>query len=156
MARYAANNNLAGTKQAVSTAYKTLVVVKAATATLTRALVYDLLVGTNGTPADNYMEFNVERQTADGTATAVTPNPLDNLIRACGTVGAANATVEGTIAASTSSLFYIGLNQRASYRWVAAPGSELVVPATNLAGLALRVQSGAYTGTATGQMYFEE
>jgi hypothetical protein len=156
MARYAINNNLAGTKQAISTAYKTLIVAKAATATLTRALVYDFMVGTNGTPADNYMEFNLERQTADGTATAITPNPLDTTHRAAGTVAAANATAEGTIAALTSSLFYIGLNQRASYRWVAAPGSELVIPATNLFGIAFRAQSGAYTGTATAQAYFEE
>ena len=156
MARFAANNNLAGTKQAMAATYKTLVVLKAATATLTRAMVYDILMGTNGTPADNSMEFNVERQTADGTATAITPNPLDNTVRAAGTVGAANATVEGTIPALTSSLLYIGINQRASYRWVASPGGELIIPAVNLAGLALRALAPTYTGTATGAMHFEE
>lgn len=156
MAKYAVNNNLAGTKQAMAATYKTLAVAKAATATLTRALVYDILMGTNGVPADNSMEFNVERQTADGTATAATPNPLDTLVRAAGTVCAVNATVEGTIAALTSSLLYIGLNQRASYRWVAAPGGELIIPAVNLSGLALRALSPAYTGTATGAMHFEE
>lgn len=155
MARYQSNNDLAGTKQALSSAYKTLLVLKAATATLTRAAIYDVLIGTNGTPADNVVEWDISRQTADGTATAVTPVPLDGSLRAAGTVGAANATAEGTITA-TSSVFYVGVNQRASYRWVAAPGSELIIPATNLAGLALRAKSPAYTGTATGSMFHEE
>jgi hypothetical protein len=155
MARYHANNDLGGTKQALSTSYKTLLALTAATATLTRAAVYDVLIGTNGTPADNFVEWDISRQTAAGTSTAVTPVPLDGSLRAAGTVGSANFTAEGTITASTS-LFYIGVNQRASYRWVAAPGSELIIPATNLAGLALRAKSAAYTGTATGAMYHEE
>ena len=93
------------------------------------------------------MEYDISRQTAAGTSTAVTPNPLDSATRAAGTVGSANFTAEGTVTAA-SSVLYIPVNQRASYRWVAVPGSELVIPATNLAGFAIRARSGAYTGTA--------
>ena len=39
-------------------------------------------------------------------------------------------------------------NQRATNRWVAFPGQELVYPATNVAGFALRAKSPGYTGTA--------
>lgn len=148
MAVYATSNSLGGTQQAISGTYKTLLALTAATATLTRAMIQELDVGTNGTPADNYMEYDVSRQTAAGTSTAVTPNPLDGSSRAAGTVGAANFTAEGTITA-TSSVFYLAVNQRASYRWVAAPGSELIIPATNLAGFAVRARSGGYTSTAT-------
>ena len=155
MAKYSSNNINAGTQQAISGTYKTLLALTAATATLKRGKVYDVLIGTNGTPADNYMEFDISRQTAAGTSTATTPNALDPADAASGIVGAANFTVEGTITAA-SSVFYLGLNQRASYRWVAAPGSELVIPATNLAGFALRARSGGYTGTATGTVMHED
>jgi hypothetical protein len=155
MAKYATSNELAGTKQVLTTTYKTQLALTAATATLTRAMIYDIMIGVPGTPADNYVEWDISRQTAAGTSTALTPNPLDGSIRAAGTVGSGNFTAEGTITA-TSSVFYIAVNQRASYRWVCAPGSELVIPATNLAGLALRAKSAAYTGAVGGQFYHEE
>jgi hypothetical protein len=91
------------------------------------------------------MEYDVSRQTAAGTSTSATPNPLDSANRAAGTVASVNFSAEGTITAA-SSVLYIPVNQRASYRWVAVPGSELVIPATNLAGFAVRFRSGGYTG----------
>ncbi len=48
------------------------------------------------------------------------------------------------------------LSERASYRWVSAPGGELVFPATNLNGYTFRVRSAAYTGTATCAMHVDE
>ena len=155
MALYSINNSNAGTQQSLSSSYKSLVILTEATATLRRFKIYDVLIGTDGTPADNTVDWDISRQTAAGTATASTPVALDPADTAAGTVGAVNATAEGTITAS-SSVFFVGVNQRASYRWVAAPGSELVAPATNLAGFALRAKSPGYTGTATGTLYFQE
>lgn len=155
MARYSLSNELAGTQQAISTSYKTLVALTAATATLRRAWLYDLMIGTAGTPADNSYVFDISRQTAAGTSTSGTPTILDPADTAAGTVGSLNFTAEGTITAA-SSLFNVAINQRASYRWVAAPGSELVIPATNLAGLAVRAKSAAGTAVAVAQTYFQE
>lgn len=155
MANYSANNINAGTQQAIAAAYKTLLSLTAQTTSLRRIKIYDVLMGTNGTPADNFMEFDISRQTAAGTSTSTTPNMLDPADAAAFTVGSANFTAEGTITAA-SSVFYVGVNQRASYRWVAAPGSELVGPATNLAGFAFRARSGGYTGTATVTEFFQE
>jgi hypothetical protein len=146
MGVYSTNNALAGTQQAISATYKTIVALTAATATLTNGRIIDLDFGASGTPADNYMEYDVSRQTAAGTSTAATPVPLDGASRAAGIVGSVNFTAEGTITAA-SSVLYIPVNQRASYRWVAVPGSELVIPGTNLAGFAIRARSAAYTGT---------
>lgn len=154
MAVYSASNALGGTQQATSATYKTQLTLTGA-GTPVRALVQELDVGTPGTPADNYMEYDVSRQTAVGTATSITPNPLDGGARACSTLGAANATAEGTITAS-SSVFYLALNQRASYRWVAAPGSEMIIPATSAAGFAFRARSAAYTGTVSCMALFIE
>ena len=133
---------------------------------LRRGKLYDILVGTNGTPADNYMEWDVERITS-GTSTfavAITAGGLSSvssaleldLADAYGAVNGIliNSSLETTFS-SGAEVFYVGVNQRASYRWVAAPGSEIVWPANTSAtgnnGLSGRVRSAAYTGTATMQ-----
>lgn len=156
MANYAASNGLAGTLQAITSTYKTLLALTAATATLRQGRLYDLEFGTLGTPANQTYEFDLSRQTAAGTSTAVTPVALNPNDAASGTVGSANFTAEGTITA-TSSMFYLGINQQASYRWVASPGSEIFWPATNLAGVALRTRSvSGGTATATAQFWHME
>lgn len=156
MANYAVTNSNAGTQQSLSSSYKSLIGVNAASATaLRRIKVYDLLFGTTGTPADNYVTWDVSRMTAAGTGTSTTPTILDPADSAALTVATSNYTVEPTVTAA-SSLLNVGVNQRASYRWVAAPGSELVAPATNLAGFVVRALSGGYTGTASASMMFQE
>lgn len=154
MAKYYTSNLLGGTQQNLTTTYKTLLSV-VSSATVRRIKIYDVSIGTDGTPADNALVFDISRQTAAGTSTAVTPLALDPADAAALTGSTANSTAEPTITA-TSSVFNIAINQRASYRWVAAPGSELVGPATSANGLALRAKSPAYTSTAAGSIYFEE
>jgi hypothetical protein len=155
MAKYFANNSMGGSQQALSGTYKSLLGMTAATALLRRGKIYDVLFGTNGTPADNYVEYDLSQQTTAGTPTVVTLKANDQADGTPGTVGSANYTAEGTITANSSAL-YVGVNQRASYRWVAAPGGEIVFPATNLAGYAFRARSAAYTGTATCAMHVDE
>ena len=155
MSRFASNNDLGGTKQALTTTYKTILCLTAATATLTMAALYDLTVGTNGVPADNALEWDISRITAIGTGTAATPNPLQPAHRASGTVATVNHTAEPTVTAA-SSLLQFGMNQRASYRWVAAPNSEMIVPNTNLAGLAIRAKAASYVSTVTASALHEE
>jgi len=151
MAKYA----ITGAQAAVSGSYKTVLDVFATSGSLRRGKVFDVLIGTNGTPADNYLQWDISRMTADGTGSAVTPNPLDPADVAALATAKSNYTAEPTIAAN-SSLFNVGVNQRASYRWVAAPGSELLFPAVAGNGLALRALSGGYTGSATGGFMYEE
>lgn len=155
MADFAINNALGGSQQNISSTYKTILYVTAAASSPRRGKVYDILVGTNGTPADNYMEYDISRQTASGTASVITVNALDPADANFTSLAAANATGEGTITAN-SSVFYVGVNQRASYRWVAAPGSELVFPATANNGFAQRTRSGGYTSTVTSAMLVQE
>ena len=157
MANYSINNNNAASpaQQNLTSTYKTLVGVASTSGSLRRGKLYDFMFGTNGTPADNYMEFDVSQQTAAGTGTASTPQPLDPADVAALTTGIINCTAEPTVTAS-SSRFYLGINQRASYRWVAAPGSEIVWPSTAANGLVGRARSGGYTGTATSEFLFQE
>jgi hypothetical protein len=159
MALYATHNLLGGTQQNLSSSFKSITIIKAATATLRRGYVFEIAVGADGAPnaTDCAIVWDLSRQTADGTATAVTPNPLDPADTAAGTVSVANATAEGTITAN-SAVFDLAANQRASYRWVVNPGGpgELVIPATNLAGFALRAKSTTYASTVVGQLNFRE
>lgn len=156
MPRFSLNNSLGGTPQAITSTYKTLLSATAVTGGR-RAFIYDIMWGTIGTPADQTYEFDLSRQTAAGTATTATPQTIDPAdSTAAATVGNANYTAEGTITAS-SSLMYVGINERASYRWVCAPGSEIVVPITNNAGVAFRTRSASGgTAPATAQFLFQE
>lgn len=128
---------------------------------LRRGKLYDIMVGTNGTPADNYMEWDVCRigggtasVTAGGVSSVSTSFYIDLSDAGGGSpqVIGINSSVE-TLFSSGNEIWYVGVNQRASYRWVAAPGSELVWPANSSAtgnnGLAGRARSAAYTGNVT-------
>lgn len=182
MANFAvANSTVSGygsTQAAMAATYKTLCGVAASTGALVtypalrRGKLYDILVGTNGTPADNYMEFAVQRATigATGIGGSAVAGAISSgssniaLDPADATVGGflfVNSSNEGNVTLiSGPTLFYVGINQRASYRWVAAPGSELVWPAaasaTGTNGLVLQGRSAGYTGTATGNLLIQE
>ncbi|WP_420131326.1 hypothetical protein [Rhodopseudomonas sp.] len=148
MSGYAASNLLGGSQQAISTNFKTLLAVMAAAATsLQRGKIVEVTFGTDGTPADQAMTFDVSRITADGTASAVTPNKLDPADGAFLGAVTANHTAEPTVTANSGVLSF-GVNQRATTRWVAFPGQELVYPATANNGFAFRAKSPGYTGTA--------
>lgn len=157
MANYANNNSNAAAPalQAIAAAYKSLLTVRSTTGALRRGKVFDFMFGTNGTPADNFMEFDISRITVDGTGVAAVANALDPADVAALSTSEINYTAEPTVTAS-STVFYLGINQRASYRWVAAPGSELVWPSTANNGFAARARSASYTGTATAGWLFQE
>jgi len=159
MANFAITNGSTsggGTQQATAAAYTgALLGITSSGTTLKRAKIYDVLIGTNGTPADNFVEWDISRVTASSTSTALAPTALDSADSASLLNVTVNSSTFGTITTG-SNVFYIGVNQRASYRWVAAPGSELVSPATSSNGFQLRCRSAAYTGTATGTILFQE
>lgn len=161
MAQYSISNTQAGTQQVMTSAYKTIVALTAATATLRRAFIYDIVAGTDGTPSgnDGPVVYQWSRQTAAGTSTSATPNPLDAADSAAGTVASVNFTAEGTITAS-SELLTMTLNQRNTQRWIARDDkSRLVVPATNLAGIAGRAKStvvSGYASTVIVEQMFDE
>ncbi len=120
-----------------------------------RPSIYDVLVGTTGTPADNALEFLLQNHTADGTGDALTPTALDSGDPPAGGAYLGNHSAEPTYSAGEV-LLKFGLNQRATFRWVAAPGSEIVLPASATAGAGLVGFHASYTGLYTGAILFEE
>lgn len=147
--RYSTN----GTIAAVGSSTKTMLdLISNAT---TRGRVYDFSVGTQGAPADNVMVYTVQRFTASGTFTAATMTANDGGDPAALLTSGSNNTVEPSYTANAI-LWTLGINQRASYRWVAAPLSEIVVPVTANNGVGFGVNSPAYTGVAGTTIMEEE
>lgn len=137
-----------GSQAAVASSFKTGLVVTASTSV--RGALFFFNLGTTGVAADGVLEWRVSRFTAAGTTTAVTPVALDGADPAALLAAGSNASGEPTYTASTS-LFDQGLNQRATYTWIAVPGGELLVPATSANGIGFAMLSTvapAYTGVA--------
>ncbi len=128
MAKYLAfgNNTLAS-------AQDTSLTVGGNASTANRTWTYELILADEGTPADNVLLWTVQRTTAEGTATEVVPTRVDIADREAQANVGENHSTEPTYTA-TEELLEFSLNTRATFRWVAAPGGEIVCPATANAG----------------------
>ena len=133
MARYSASGTqtLQATDDASTDATALTI---AAQSTAHRNWIYEIWFGNTGTPADQVSVITVQRVTAPGTATSVTPTRLDLADREAQAVAGENHSSEPTYT-STEELMEVPLNHRATFRWVAAPGSEIVCPATSGDGI---------------------
>lgn len=118
-----------------------------------RQKLYDLIVGSEASPADNVFLWTVRRYTVAGTSTAVVPGAIDPADALALADAGENHTAEPTYIGIP--LISIPLNQRATFRWVANPGSELVVPATASNGLGLETPVSSAV-LVTAQIMFEE
>lgn len=163
-------------QQPMAATYKSLVVTGNSSATSAtfgaggyrRGQWYDWQFGTNGVPADNFIEFDIAMITLGTTPAGILNTLISSLSSTFGTDTAdfnyqaaiqINSTGEVGITATTEK-WYLGINQRASYRLVVNPGSNLIYPANSSAtgnnGLAFRTRSGGYTGTATATVWMSE
>jgi hypothetical protein len=120
-----------------------------------RPAVYDVVLGSNATPADNALQWLLQRYTAAGTATAVTPQALDPGDPAATASAGENHTAEPTYTANAI-LLNISANQRSTQRWVASPGGELKLPATAANGIGVQPVHASFTGEVQATMHYEE
>ena len=129
-----------------------LSVISAATC---RPCIADLVLSSGSTPNDYSADFQLQRFSADGTGTAVTPQPLDFNDRAAVATSKHTYTVEPTLTANEV-LLRIAHNLRATVRWVAAPGYELKIPALAGDGIALLCNAVSTQFTELATIFFEE
>lgn len=115
-----------------------------------RPAIYDLLISSVATPADNAGDWQFQRHTAAGTSTGFTPVALDPGDPASTATSGVNHTVEPTYTANAIVL-RVAVNQRNTLRWVARDGSELKMPATAANGLSLL--SNAVGGSAVAFLF---
>jgi hypothetical protein len=130
---------------------------KSAASPVARARIYEAIFGCKATPADAATDFRLVRTTAVGTeGSGYVPTNIDS---GGGTsecdFGVGVFSVEPTKTANAD-LLRFSLNQRATFRWVAAPGSELVLPATQNNGACAESVSSTVTTAHEATMYFEE
>ncbi len=109
------------------------------TTTIPRRIgVYDFILGSEDTPTDIANEWIIQRHTdhnAGRNGSAILPKPLDPgdpVAQADAGQGTYTIAVSVTTA---EELIDMGLNLRATFRWVAAPDGEMIVPATDNNGL---------------------
>jgi len=106
--------------------------------TAVRPAIYDIVTG-NGvaSPADNSVKLQIVRTTGVSSGgTAITPNPLDSQDPASTTTAAGGSFQSGNPTIGVTLLQW-AQNMRATFRWVAAPNSELLVPATASNGIGM-------------------
>ena len=113
---------------------------------------------TLASPADILLSVRLHRfVTADGAGAARTPNPLDPADGACSAAGISAHTTEPTTYTSNEEVWGpLGQHMRATYRWVAAPGKEIVVPNTASVGVGLVASHASSNPIHTGTLYFNE
>lgn len=123
--------------------------------TTIRPEVYDGWIGSEATPADNTVVWYIQRSTAAGTSTAVTPQALDSGDPAANATSGENHTVEPTYTANAI-LFRLGLNQRASHKLNLDPASPIRLPATASNGVGLYPVHASATGLMSATVWFIE
>jgi hypothetical protein len=115
---------------------------------------YEFTFGCEAAAADNPFLYVLQRCTTAGTATAVALQRLDPADGATEQDCAENHTVEPTYTANEI-LYEVPLNQRATFRWIAAEGGRLVSPAT--AGNGIGIQTPTMAALAiTGTVHVNE
>lgn len=115
---------------ATNTASATLPLVNLVSATTVRPKVNDILMGSDAAPADNAAKYALQRGTTAGTpGSSITPQAIDPGDPAA--LASAGLAVFGAGPTLTASAFLLqwAQNQRATFRWFAIPGKELVLPA---------------------------
>lgn len=123
-------------------------------ATTVRPRITDVIVGCAAAPADTATKFEMRRFTAVGTeGSGFTPVALDPADPASASdCGVGTFSGEPTYTSNATVLGF-SMNARATFRWVAAPGCELVAPPTANNGIGL-VSVSVSSGTATHDATF--
>ena len=122
-----------------------------------RGRIYDFAVGSAATPADQAADFLLNRTTAVGTeGSGLIPNNLDPGGPAGDCDSGLGAFSGEPTYTSAKQLFAFQLNQRATFRWVAYPGSELIMTATQNNGAGLKTATSTSTQAHGAQIFFEE
>jgi hypothetical protein len=171
MANFSITNSTAigagNVQQNLSATYKTQILIGNSTATTAtngwagnrRYRITDIIIGTNGTPADNAVEWDLCLVTLGTTPAGITGTLISSISSAFN-LDSADVTFQGAVQINSTGevgitavteKWYLGANQRASFRDVVNPGQDFVLPAnssgTGSNAFALRARSAGYTGT---------
>jgi hypothetical protein len=120
-----------------------------------RIKLLELWIGSDaGTLGTSDFRFDVNRITGVATGTGVTIAGLDPADITFTSIVRSNLSANGT--GNTTVALCIPLSQQATVRWVANPGSEIVVPAANSNGLNVNTPVSGNTPSVAGMFLAEE
>ena len=125
MAKYRSSGS-----QTLTSSIHTALVIGSNATTVQRNWIHEYIIANVGTPADLVTLHTVQRTTAIGVQIAVVPTVNDFADRAAQADVGEDSDPTGPTYTSAEEIDEIPLNNRALYRWVAAPGWEIVCPAT--------------------------
>lgn len=134
---------------------QSVAIIVAAAASPRRAKIYDWTLGCGATPGDNAFTHIGQRCSSAGTGAALTPNMLDAGDTLASTIVCKDTVTADPTPTAGAFAFRKALNQRSTFRWVAAPGGELIVPATASNGFMLGL-SAATTTSFDYDVHLEE
>jgi hypothetical protein len=134
---------------------QSVLVLEAAAASPRRAKVYDWTLGTGIAPADNAFTHIIQRCTTAPTGAAKTPNSLDQADTLASTIQAFDTVTADPTLTANAFLARKPLNQRATFRWVAAPYGEIILPATANNGIMMGLSATTATSFDYDAMYEE-
>jgi hypothetical protein len=151
-----ASFNVSGSKATASPPLTALIITSGGTSS-PRPKITQVVLGTTGAPStDAGYRVTAQRATTAGTATAVTPNPVDPAETACETTAGSNATAEPTFTAN-SILLDASCNPRATWTWMPyQTEGELIVPATANNGIGFTVTDFGGSSTVRVNAVFRE
>ncbi|MEE9366730.1 MAG: hypothetical protein V3W44_08595 [Dehalococcoidales bacterium] len=126
-------------------------------ATTIRAKISEFTVSARGAPVDDSIRSVLQRWTTSaGTAgAAVTPIPADFDAPASITTAGENHSGEPTYT-SNEDLWNHNVHVRATHRYVAPPGREIMLPAVATTGVGMQQLALTYTGDSDVGFFFEE
>jgi hypothetical protein len=152
VAKFAAS----GVSGALTTTIKTALGIQQPASSLKGRLeLYMLVLSSAATPADNSVEWILQKTSTAGTSTAVTPTDVDDAGNT--SVGAAGQTFTAEpTAVSNTILLDIGLNQRSPYTIVLGNGYEWPIANTASRGIGVGAKHPTATPTVNATGYWRE
>lgn len=123
--------------------------------TTRRGYIGTMVLSVGGTPADNNIDWVVQRSTVSGTGSAVTPMVITDGAPAALILWEQDQSTEPTYTSATE-VFDHAINQRAVFTFQARPGFEWVIPAAADDGFGFGASHGSITLTNKVTVHWSE
>jgi hypothetical protein len=122
-----------------NTVSSTVPIMGITSAATVRPAIYDIINASDATPADAASTFLLRRFTGGALSggTSGTPAPMDSLDTAAAASYMYGASIGAPTLTASTSVLQFSQNQRATFRWVAVPGKEIILPAVATAGVCM-------------------
>lgn len=166
MSGFNLNNQMAGSYQALTSTYKTITRIVAASSAPRRVryeeMEFSAVSVPNSTDCQVQVDLTYCSAAGAGIGTAATPWPQDSgtaiatQVDTAVSTGLVNCSAEPTTYTQANCWYNRGFNQRSGVLWQASPGFQIIMPATVSVGAGMRALSTNYTGNVVARALFSE